>query len=89
VSLERLLRVLTETLNSTGIPSMLTGSVAAAFRGASRATLEWAKLGASARQLDDVRMLLRIAGDDVDRSYLDRWIAALGLREQWEAARRE
>lgn len=68
---------------------MLTGSMTAAFRGASRATLEWAKLGASVRQLDDVRMLLRIPGDDVDRSCLDRRIAALGPREQWEAARRE
>lgn len=181
MSLERLLRVLTETLDSAGIPSMLTGSVAAAFRGASRATmdvdlviaptasalddfvqrtaalglyvsveaareafadqgmfnvvdpetgwkadliirkhrpfsevefsrreatdffgvplaiasledvilskLEWAKMGASGRQLDDVRMLLRIAGDDVDRSYLDRWVTALGVREQWEAVR--
>jgi len=51
--------------------------------------LEWAKMGGSGRQLDDVRTLLRIAGDDVDRSYLDRWIAAFGLREQWEAACRE
>lgn len=179
MTLERLLRVLTETLDSAGIPSMLTGSVAAAFRGASRATmdvdlvieptasalddfvqrigarglyvsldaarealahsgifnvvdpetgwkddliirkarefseaefsrreatdffgvpvaiasledvilskLEWAKLGASGRQLDDVRMLLRVAGAAVDQSYLDRWVAALGVSAQWRA----
>jgi hypothetical protein len=51
--------------------------------------LEWAKLGASARQLDDVRTLLRIAGDDADHSRLDRWVAAAGPREQWEVACRE
>lgn len=50
---------------------------------------EWAKMGGSGRQLDDVRTLLRIAGDDVDHSRLDRWVAAPGLREQWEVARRE
>ena len=171
--------MVTETLDSAGIPSMLTGSLAAAFRGASRATmdvdlviaptpaalddfvqriealglyvsadaareavahqgmfnvvdpesgwkadliihkhrpfseaefsrretadffgvslaiasledvicskLEWARLGASGRQLDDVRMLLRIAGDGVDLSYLERWVAALGVRAEWQA----
>jgi hypothetical protein len=40
VSLERLLRVLTDALDAAGIPSMLTGSLAAAFRGASRATMD-------------------------------------------------
>jgi hypothetical protein len=30
-------------------------------------------------------MLLRIAGDDVDRAYLDRWVTTLGVRAQWEA----
>lgn len=179
MSLERLLRTVIETLDSAGIPSMLTGSLAAAFRGASRATmdvdlviapaaaalddfvhrigalglyvsadaarealarqgmfnvvdpetgwkadliirkhrpfseaefsrreatdffgvplaiasledvilskLEWARLGASGRQLDDVRMLLRIAGDGVDRAYLERWVAALGVHAEWKA----
>lgn len=179
MSLERLLRVVTEALDSAGIPSMLTGSLAAAFRGASRATmdvdlviaptataldnfvqriealglyvsadaarealahqgmfnvvdpetgwkadliirkqrpfseiefsrreatdflgvplavasledvilskLEWARLGASGRQLEDVRTLLRIAGDGVDRSYVERWVAALRLRAEWKA----
>ena len=47
--------------------------------------LEWARLGASGRQLDDVRTLLRIAGDAVDRSYLERWVAALGVRAEWQA----
>ena len=51
------------------------------------AKLEWAKHGGSARQLEDVAALLRVAADRMDRSYLDRWIAELGLEEQWRAAR--
>lgn len=48
------------------------------------AKLEWEKLGASARQLEDVAALLRIHTGTLDRAYLDRWIAELGLAQQWE-----
>ena len=48
------------------------------------AKLEWAKLGASARQLEDVAALLRIQGGRLDRTYLKHWIAALGLTAQWD-----
>ncbi|MFN8669629.1 MAG: hypothetical protein U0164_20745 [Gemmatimonadaceae bacterium] len=47
------------------------------------AKLEWAALGGSARQLEDVRALLRMAGTDVDAAYLARWIASLGLESTW------
>jgi hypothetical protein len=47
--------------------------------------LEWAKLGGSARQLDDVRTLLRVRGDEFDTAYAMPWIAALGIRDQWDA----
>jgi hypothetical protein len=50
------------------------------------AKLEWAKLGASARQIEDVTAMLRVAGGAVDVGYLDRWIAELDLGEQWKAA---
>jgi len=50
------------------------------------AKLEWAKLGASLRQIEDVAAMLRIAGDSVDRPYLDGWITELGLAAQWRAA---
>jgi hypothetical protein len=182
VSLERLLRALADALSTSNIPFMLTGSVAAAFHGASRATmdvdlvieptahslqdfvrrveelglyisadaareayeargmfnvvdsesgwkadliirkqrsfsekefsrreptslqgvplaiatiedlilskLEWARLGGSARQLEDVRALLGIAGEELDRSYLEQWVDHLGVRREWNAARR-
>lgn len=50
------------------------------------AKLEWAGLGGSARQLEDVSALLRIAAGQLDRAYLDRWVVELGLSKQWQAA---
>jgi hypothetical protein len=48
--------------------------------------LEWAKLGGSARQLEDVRALLRLRAEELDEAYVRRWAAALGLQDQWAAA---
>lgn len=48
--------------------------------------LEWAKLGGSARQLEDVRTLLRLRGDELDRDYVQRWVEVLGVSEQWALA---
>lgn len=45
--------------------------------------LEWAKLGGSARQLEDVRALLRARNDDIDGEYLRGWVESLDLRAQW------
>lgn len=50
--------------------------------------LEWAKLGGSARQIEDAAGLLRIRNEDLDQKYLLRWVAALGLETEWGAARR-
>jgi hypothetical protein len=50
--------------------------------------LEWARLGASVRQLDDVVALLRLRGKNVDTAYIDRWTAVLGLAGEWAEARR-
>jgi hypothetical protein len=47
--------------------------------------LEWAKRGGSARQLEDVRTLLRLAGTELDREYLARWIDELSLGAEWLA----
>lgn len=51
------------------------------------AKLEWAKLGESARQIEDVAALIRLHTGQLDQSYLDRWIAELGLAREWERAR--
>jgi hypothetical protein len=48
------------------------------------AKLEWSKLaGGSARQLEDAAELLRLAGQSLDRAYVERWVTELGLRDEW------
>jgi hypothetical protein len=51
------------------------------------AKLEWAKQGASERQIGDVVGILRVRGESIDLAYIARWIKALGLEEPWERAR--
>lgn len=50
--------------------------------------LEWARLGGSARQIEDVASLMRVRGQVLDRDYVARWIGELGLQEQWTAAQK-
>lgn len=49
--------------------------------------LEWARLGESERQLRDVVGILEMAGDRLDRDYLERWAAELGVVELLQRAR--
>jgi len=50
------------------------------------AKLEWSKLGGgSARQLEDVRELVSLAGPRLDLEYLQEWIESLGLKQEWQA----
>lgn len=50
--------------------------------------LEWARLaGGSGRQYEDVAELLRIGGEQLDRGYLERWVAELELSCEWDLAR--
>lgn len=50
------------------------------------AKLEWSLLFDSERQLRDVASMLAVAGDAVDRVYVERWVGALGLAEAWRRA---
>lgn len=51
------------------------------------AKLEWAEAGGgSERQLEDVRALVELAGDSLDRAYVESWIARLGLEAAWRQA---
>lgn len=47
------------------------------------AKLEWAMLGGSARQLEDVATLVRLAGAALDLPYIDHWVQALGVHDAW------
>ncbi len=50
------------------------------------AKLEWARLGGSARQLEDVRALVQAAGQSFDHEYVAQWIDPLGVGDEWRAA---
>ena len=50
------------------------------------AKLEWAKLSNSERQIEDVAGILRIRANELDRTYIERWIEDLRVEEQWRRA---
>jgi hypothetical protein len=54
------------------------------------AKLEWAQAGGgSRRQLEDVRELVELGGETIDRAYVERWVTALGLEPMWTEALRD
>jgi hypothetical protein len=50
------------------------------------AKLEWAKLAESERQIEDTAGIIRVQGESLDRSYVEKWVAELGLEAQWKDA---
>jgi len=52
------------------------------------AKLEWAKAGQSVRQLEDCANLIRVRWGELERSYIENWVAQLGLEGHWQSARR-
>ena len=50
------------------------------------AKLEWAKLGASSRQIEDAAGIIALQAHLLDTNYVMHWVSALGLQEQWAAA---
>lgn len=51
------------------------------------AKLHWSKLGESDRQLNDAAGVIRMQSETLDIAYIESWVDALELREQWRAAR--
>ncbi len=49
--------------------------------------LRYYQMGTSDRHLRDIRQMLRISGDLVDRPELERWAARLGVENEWKQAR--
>jgi len=47
------------------------------------AKLEWAKIGASKRQIEDAAGILKIRSAELDRNYIEHWVQDLALQEQW------
>jgi predicted nucleotidyltransferase len=50
--------------------------------------MEWARMGESARQMEDAARMLRIRSMDVDREYVERWVRELDLAITWAAVQR-
>jgi hypothetical protein len=50
------------------------------------AKLEWAKLGESSRQIEDVASMLRARIVEIDRAYVVNWVHKLRLDSQWGEA---
>lgn len=50
------------------------------------AKLEWAKKSSSERQIEDVAGILRIRANELDRTYIERWIEDLQVEAQWSQA---
>jgi hypothetical protein len=52
--------------------------------------LEWArKAGGSERQLTDALGVLQVCGERIDRPYVDRWAAVLGVEGLWRELLRQ
>ena len=49
--------------------------------------LEWAKMGESERQIEDAASIIRVQGEKLDVTYVERWARELGLERQWLAAK--
>jgi hypothetical protein len=49
--------------------------------------LHWAKLGDSARQLQDAAGVVSTQGSNFDITYVEHWVRELGLDKQWETVR--
>ncbi|HXH40897.1 MAG TPA: hypothetical protein VNN08_19885 [Thermoanaerobaculia bacterium] len=50
------------------------------------AKLEWAKIGGSDRQIEDVAGILRVQKGTLDIAYIEEWVSSLELAEQWQIA---
>jgi hypothetical protein len=52
------------------------------------AKLEWSKQSQSHRQIEDVAAILRLRGESLDRSYLEKWTRELNVEKEWLNAQR-
>lgn len=50
------------------------------------AKLNWAKMGESQRQIEDVGNVLRVREGELDLDYIRKWVEELELGPQWEKA---
>jgi hypothetical protein len=41
--------------------------------------------GGSEKHLRDITGMLKVSADEIDRAYIDRWSAQLGVKDVWDA----
>lgn len=71
-----------QSVNLHGIPLFLASAEDAII-----SKLEWAKLAQSRRQIEDAAAILRVRWDELDHSYLGKWVLELGLEKEWSDAK--
>ena len=47
------------------------------------AKLRWAKTGQSERQIEDAASVVRVQGENLNLSYIEKWVRRLGLDDEW------
>jgi hypothetical protein len=50
--------------------------------------LDWARMGSSSRQIEDVAGILEEQKAALDFGYIEKWVGELQLSEQWNSARK-
>jgi hypothetical protein len=84
--LEHDLLVFIRKLNQLGAPYMVTGSWATTLYGKPRMTYD---VGIIIRlHLRDIRVMLEISSEGINRADLEPWIRQRGLESEWAAAQR-
>jgi len=68
-----LIELFAQPLNQAGVRYFVSGSVAAMLYGEPRVTHDI-----------DIRSMLAVSGDLLDRSALQDWVARLGLKTEWQ-----
>jgi hypothetical protein len=48
--------------------------------------LEWARLGESSRQIEDVAGILKARSGSLDQAYIEKWVNEMGLSSEWARA---
>ncbi len=48
--------------------------------------LQFYREGGSDKHISDIRGILRVSGADLDRDYIERWAARLGVQSHWRKA---
>ncbi len=52
------------------------------------AKMEWARMGQSARQIEDAAKMLRVHARSLDWDYLEYWVGQMALDDQWAEVQR-